>query len=109
MPARPTPKSIAATLSVPQRLLLFCVASGSDYRKAGINGASVQLAIIRGLVERDDRKKIVCWPGQSTGSVGCSRHRGARFPVSHTFDDAHEITNSVDLLDHQSSISTPTT
>ena len=54
MPARPTPKSIAATLSVPQRLLLFCVASGSDYRKAGINGASVQLAIIRGLVERDD-------------------------------------------------------
>ena len=52
--AQPIPKSIAATLSVPQRLLLFCVASGSDYRKAGINGASVQLAIIRGLVERDE-------------------------------------------------------
>ena len=46
----PTPKSIAAALAVPQRMLLFCVASGTDHRKAGINSASVQLAIFRGLV-----------------------------------------------------------
>jgi hypothetical protein len=50
----PTPKSIAAKLAVAQRLLLFCVASGTDHRKAGVNSASVQLAIFRGLVKRSE-------------------------------------------------------
>jgi hypothetical protein len=52
---QPTPKSIAAVLTVPQRVLLFCVASGTDYRKAGItSAATVQLAIMRNLVKRDE-------------------------------------------------------
>ena len=50
----PTPKSIAAKLAVPQRVLLFCVASGTDHRKAGVNSASVQLAIFRSLIRRDE-------------------------------------------------------
>ena len=48
---QPTPQSIAAVLTVPQRVLLFCVASGTDHRKAGITAATVQLCVIRELVQ----------------------------------------------------------
>ena len=54
MPHQPTPQSIAAALTVPQRLLLFCVASGTDYRRAGITPATVQLCVIRELIERKE-------------------------------------------------------
>src|SRR5258708_6654353 len=49
-----TQESIAAKLTVAQRVLLFCVASDTDYGKVGITSASVQLAVIRNLVERDE-------------------------------------------------------
>jgi hypothetical protein len=52
MPQQPTPQSIAAILTVPQRVLLFCVASGTDHRKAGITPATVQLCVVRDLIER---------------------------------------------------------
>jgi len=32
------PETIAAGLTVPERVLLFCVASGRDWRKAGVTG-----------------------------------------------------------------------
>jgi hypothetical protein len=38
---------------VPERVLLFCVASNTDRAKAGITGATAQVMLIKGLVERD--------------------------------------------------------
>jgi hypothetical protein len=40
-------------LSVPERVLLFCVASGTEWERAGVTGATVTATIVRGLVERD--------------------------------------------------------
>src|ERR1019366_1129897 len=39
---RRLPESIAVALSVPERLLLFCLASGTDWQKAGITHATAQ-------------------------------------------------------------------
>jgi hypothetical protein len=35
--AQPTPDTVAADLSVPERLLLFCIASGTDWQRAGVH------------------------------------------------------------------------
>jgi hypothetical protein len=45
--------AIAAELSVPERVLLFCVASETEWERAGITGAVVTSAIVRGLIQRD--------------------------------------------------------
>jgi hypothetical protein len=39
---------------VPQRVLPFCVASNTDWRKVGITSPTVQLAIIKNLIDRDE-------------------------------------------------------
>jgi hypothetical protein len=44
---------IAAELTVPERLLLFCLASGTDWRKAGITHQTAQHLLVRGLIGRD--------------------------------------------------------
>jgi len=56
MPKRrePTPEAGAAKLNVLQRVLLFCVASNTDWRKVGITSPTVQLAIIKNLIDRDE-------------------------------------------------------
>jgi hypothetical protein len=38
---------------VPGRLLLFCLASGTDWVKAGVTHATAQHLLVRNLVERD--------------------------------------------------------
>jgi hypothetical protein len=43
----------AAELSVSERVLLFCVASGTEWERAGITGSAVTSAIVRGLLQRD--------------------------------------------------------
>jgi len=44
---------MAARLSLQERLFLFCLASGTDWQRAGVNvGAATQL-VVRNLVERD--------------------------------------------------------
>lgn len=48
----PTPEPIAAELTVPERLLLFCLASDTDW-KAGVTHATAQHMMVRGLIERD--------------------------------------------------------
>jgi hypothetical protein len=48
----PTPEAVAAKLNVLQRVLLFCVASNTDWRKVGIANPTVQLAIIQNLIDR---------------------------------------------------------
>jgi hypothetical protein len=35
-------------------LLLFCLASNSDWRKAGITSPTVQLAIVKNLIDREE-------------------------------------------------------
>ena len=54
--ARPRPDSAAvqaAALSVPERVLLFCVASRTDWERAGITGTMVTATVIRGLIARE--------------------------------------------------------
>jgi hypothetical protein len=40
-------------LSVPERLLLFCVASGTAPAKAKITNRTIELATIKGLIKRE--------------------------------------------------------
>ena len=47
----PTPESIADGLSATERVLLFCVATDTDWRKVVAVGTS-QHMLIRGLIER---------------------------------------------------------
>jgi hypothetical protein len=53
MAKAPTTETIAAELTVPERVLLFCLASGTDWVKAGVTHATAQHLLVRGLVERD--------------------------------------------------------
>jgi hypothetical protein len=43
----------AAALSIPERQLLFCVASKTDWKKVGITPATVTAMVIGGLIARD--------------------------------------------------------
>jgi hypothetical protein len=45
--------SIAAQLHVAERVLLFCLVSGTEWTRAGVTGATVTMMLVRGLVERD--------------------------------------------------------
>jgi hypothetical protein len=53
MAKTPTPESIAAELTVPERILLFCVASDTDWQAASVTHATAQHMMVRGLIERD--------------------------------------------------------
>jgi hypothetical protein len=46
-------EDIAAKLSVPERVLLFCLASGTEWAQAGVTGATTTMMLVRGLVERE--------------------------------------------------------
>jgi hypothetical protein len=52
MAKRPTAEMIAEGLSVPERVLLFCLASDTDWQRAGVKAATAQQMMIRGLIER---------------------------------------------------------
>jgi hypothetical protein len=54
MAKAPTTDTIAAALTVPERVLLFCLASDTDWAKAGVPPITVQHLLVRNLVERDD-------------------------------------------------------
>jgi hypothetical protein len=38
---------------VPERILLLCLASDTDWQKAGVTHATAQHVMVRGLIERD--------------------------------------------------------
>jgi hypothetical protein len=61
-PAKARPDA-APALSIPERILLFCVASDTDWEHAGITGATVTAMVIRGLVERDGGGRLTLTPG----------------------------------------------
>jgi hypothetical protein len=53
MAKRPTTEMIVEGLTVPERVLLFCVASDTDWQRAGVKTTVPQHLIIRGLIKRD--------------------------------------------------------
>jgi hypothetical protein len=53
---------IAADLSTPERILLFCLASGTEWAEAGITGTTVTQMVVRGLVDRDAAERLVLTP-----------------------------------------------
>jgi hypothetical protein len=60
MPRKPKPIAILGvdSLSVSERVLLFCVASGTDPIKAGVSSAT-QVMILKNLLERDQGGHLV--------------------------------------------------
>jgi hypothetical protein len=59
MAKTPTSEANAAGLSAPERVLLFCLASGTDWVKAGVPTITVQHLLVRNLVDRDGTPKLV--------------------------------------------------
>jgi hypothetical protein len=57
MAKAPTIDSIAAALSVQERVLLFCLASDTDWAKVGVPAITVHL-LVRNLVERKDAAQL---------------------------------------------------
>jgi hypothetical protein len=51
-PAKPPAESIAAGLTIPERILLFCLASDTDWQAGGITHATAQHMMVRGLIQR---------------------------------------------------------
>jgi hypothetical protein len=45
--------TIAAKLSVQERVLLFCIASETEWKRAGVTRSTVASMIVRGLIQRD--------------------------------------------------------
>jgi hypothetical protein len=46
------PEGEMPSLTVPERLLLFCVASDTDWQKAGVTGATITAVVVKRLVDR---------------------------------------------------------
>jgi len=59
MAKKPTAEMIAEGLSVPERVLLFCLASETDWQRAGITHATAQQMMIRGLIDRQSAGSYV--------------------------------------------------
>jgi hypothetical protein len=56
MAKSPTPDTTA--LGVRERMLLFCVGSGTDWQRAGITGETVTALVVRGLIVRDAKGRL---------------------------------------------------
>jgi hypothetical protein len=54
------------TLSAPERLLLFCAASGTDPAKAGITSRTIEVMIIKGLTRRGHSGLVLSQLGYAT-------------------------------------------
>ena len=53
MPAHSSAAFIATWLGVQERVLLFCLASGTDWTKVPITQPTAQHLLVRGLIDRD--------------------------------------------------------
>jgi hypothetical protein len=53
-----SPEVQAAALSITERLLLFCVASNTEWQKAGIPGTTITIMIAKGLIDRDPASEL---------------------------------------------------
>jgi hypothetical protein len=52
------PAEVAAALSVRERVLLFCIASGTDWLLARITEETVITMLLKGLVQRDTTGRL---------------------------------------------------
>ncbi len=52
------PKPDTTALGVRERMLLFCVASGTDWQRAGVTGETVTALVVRGLIVRDGKGRL---------------------------------------------------
>ncbi len=66
-PAKPSTES--PTLTVRERVALFCVASGTESEAAGITGETVTGMIVKGMIERDSGGRL------SLADDGCAALR----------------------------------
>jgi hypothetical protein len=53
MSSRANFTTIAAGLTVPERVFLFCIASDTDWFRAGVANSVAHLMMVKGLVERE--------------------------------------------------------
>jgi hypothetical protein len=53
---------IATELAVPERVLLFCLASGTEWAQGGVTGATATAILVRGLVDRDASGRLELTP-----------------------------------------------
>jgi hypothetical protein len=53
MVAKPTAEATAAGLTDPERILLFCLASDTDWQAASVTHMTAQHMMVRGLIERE--------------------------------------------------------
>jgi len=51
--ARSAPQVIGDDLRIPERLMLFCLASGTEWERAGVTHATAQQMLVRGLIDRE--------------------------------------------------------
>jgi hypothetical protein len=49
----------AVDLSTPERILLFCLASGTEWAEAGVTGKTETAMVVRGLIDRDAAGRLV--------------------------------------------------
>ena len=74
-----TPETIAAQLTVSERVLLFCVGSGTDWVKAGVTHARAQIMVVKNLLERDHitMRLVLTEHGRAVLSVLLSRRESS--------------------------------
>jgi hypothetical protein len=51
--------AIHSELSTPERILLFCVASGTEWERADVTKATIAMLVVRCLIERDAGARLV--------------------------------------------------
>ena len=47
-----------SALGVRERILLFCIGSGTDWQRAGVTGETVTALVVRGLIVRDGKGRL---------------------------------------------------
>ena len=79
--------AVAATLTVPERVLLFCLASDTDWAKAGVPSITVQHLLVRNLVKADHAGHLAltdqggkCWR-RCSSRMARLEQRSARRPL----------------------------
>jgi hypothetical protein len=80
-----TPADTANLLTVRDRLLLFCAASGTDWEHAGITGGTVTAMIVKRLIVRDAGELLTPLAGDLSSDLRSMRlARSARraLPIS---------------------------
>ena len=58
MPKLPPQDPTASDLTARDRILLFCIASGTDWQRAGVTGETVTALLVRGLLVRDGKGQL---------------------------------------------------